>query len=328
MSGGERIADFLAERIGDAETSWSLGTFGAIAEFAREPDEPAKISCRRGLTAVTERGGVRIKPRKGLRLVAFESTTKESWNHRIALCLPADACAMNQRTVLTELGPDRDALRPQDREAILFDLGVGALHTDACVRVADPEVAAGLRAHCDQPLFAAGNPAVGVLLAASPHRVFVSRIGRIEVYQPIPPHGGKSPEGPHTHVLPALLAKRRTHAATEQLPDGFVPCAHLYPGHPARDAMGRRRPFDRSRHEAFQDMLRRFGDPQSVALKERVLKAVTAGDDPSVIPTNDNRFTRTNIRVALRQIKAGHGDLPTLAAWFAAHETREQRSQA
>ncbi len=47
-------------------------------------------------------------------------------------------------------------------------------------------------------------PAMAMILAANPHRVFLSRLGRIEVYQPIPPPSGKSPQGPHTHVLPQL----------------------------------------------------------------------------------------------------------------------------
>ena len=73
----------------DHETNWSLGTFGAIAEFARDPDEPVALSDGDGgLAAVTGRGGIRITPREGMRLFASETTTRESWNHRIALCLP------------------------------------------------------------------------------------------------------------------------------------------------------------------------------------------------------------------------------------------------
>src|SRR5262249_29540444 len=154
---------------------------------------------------------------------------------------------------------------------------------------------------------------------ASPHRVFISRVGRVEVYQAIPNAGGSSPIGPHTHVLPNLLAHRRTHAATEQIPEGWIPCAHLYPAHAARDAMGRSRPFDSARHRAFQDMLRRFGDPKFVALKERVVAAIAAGEDPSVVTITESRFARTNVRVALRQYKAEHA-LPVLSAWTAAHE--------
>ncbi len=220
--------------------------------------------------------------------------------------------------MLTELGRDSAALRERDRDAVLFDLGLGALQVDCCVRIADPEVAAHLRAHCGQPVFA--SPAMGIILATNPHRVFLSRLGRIEVFQPIPPPNGKSPDGPHTHVLPALLRHRRTHAATEPIPDGLVPCAHVYPPHPAKDGMGRGRPFDRARHDAFQAILRNYGDPKFLALKQQVTNAVATGADPSAIAVTDQRFARTNIRVTLRQLKAQQETAPSLDAWLAAHE--------
>jgi hypothetical protein len=316
-SGG---AGCIAAQLADAETQWSLGTFGAIAEFARDPDETADVQCAgTAFSVVTSRGGIRIEPHRDMRLFAFETTTKQSWSPRIAICLPTDRCAMSGLGALTELGPDARALREEDRASILFDLGIGALQVDACVRVSNPAVAAQLRTHCGQPTFAAGNPAGGIILAHSPHRVFISRVGRVEIFQPIPPVHGKSPEGPHTHVLLDLLRHRRTHAATEPIPDGFVPCAHLYPAHPAKDAKGRSRPFDPGRHAVFEGMLRQFGDPQLVALKERVRAAVMNGEDPSTVPVTE-RFARTNIRVALRQLRAAEEELPSLAAWMAAHE--------
>ncbi len=321
MSELATISAFLTGQIVDGETQWSLGTFGAIAEFARDPDEPVELACDgRTLAAATARGGVRIELRPDVRLIAFETTTKDSWNHRIALCLPADRCAMNRRAVLTDIGPDAGALRAADREAALFDLGIGALQVDVCVRVSDPQIAAQLRAHCGAPVLAPGNPAMSVILANSPHRVFISRLGRIEVCQPIPPHDGRSPQGPHTHVLPDLLKHRRTHAATEPIPDGLVPCAHVYPPHPAKDALGEPRPFDPARHDAFQRMLRMFGDPDQIALKQRVLAAIVAGESPSVVSVTNNRFARTNVRVALRQLRAAEQAAPALAAWMAAHE--------
>jgi hypothetical protein len=36
--------EFLAAQMADPWTNWSLGTFGAIAEFARDADEP--LTCR------------------------------------------------------------------------------------------------------------------------------------------------------------------------------------------------------------------------------------------------------------------------------------------
>ena len=103
---------------------------------------------------------------------------------------------------------------------------------------------------------------MGIILHANPHRVFISRLGRIEVYQPIPPPSGKSPEGPHTHVLPRLLKSGRTHPATEPVPEGWIPCAHLYPPHPARDGLGEPRAVRRrapSMH--FRQMMAACGDP-------------------------------------------------------------------
>jgi len=231
---------------------------------------------------------------------------------------------MNQRRALTELGPDREALREQYREATLFDLGLGALQVDVCVRVADADVAAELRSHAGRSLFDPGNPAMGVILAANPHRVFVSKLGRIEVYQPIPRPDGKSPTGPHTHVLPKLLQHQRTHAATEPVPEGWIPCAHLYPAHPAKDAFGRPHPFEPARHHAFQKMLQDFGDPKFYALKQQVLAAVAAGEDPSVIAIAGDRFARTSIRVALRQLKAADGMSPSLMMWLSAHERSDR----
>jgi hypothetical protein len=313
------LMDLLAGRLADTETGWSMGTFGAIAEFTRDPDEPAALHLTSGtISAVTARGGMRIAPAAGLRAIASESPTSESWSHRVALCLPLDACGMNARAEFTEIGPDNEALRAEDRDGVLFDIGLGTLQVDACVRSNDREVVNALRGCTGKSVFAPGSDAMRVILAANPHRVFVSRIGRAEVFQPIPPPGGKSPNGPHTHVLPKLLAHGRTHAATEPLPDGWVPCAHLYPPHPLRDRFGQRRPFRHDYHAAFQDLLARYGDPELVALKRQVVDSVLAKSEPSAASPPDGRYARAMVRVALRQLEAS--DLPPakLNVWLAA----------
>ena len=311
--------DLLDREIANPDTQWSLGTFGAIAEFSRDADEPVALAqSSHGVSAVTARGGITLKHHHGCRAFASESVTKTGWSQRIAFCLPEEHCAMNRRTVLSELGADGDALRPEDRESLLFDLGLGALQADFCVRIADPGTAARLRAHTGRAVFEPGNPAMGLILAANPHRVFVSRLGRIEVYQPIPPASGKSPEGPHTHVLPKLLKSGRTHAATEPVPAGWIPCAHLYPPHPARDAMGEPRPFDAARHDAFQEMIEAFGDAESRAIKRRVFDAVAAGQPPSAIA--QDRHGRAGIRIALRQLKAVGQPSSILPAWLASFD--------
>jgi hypothetical protein len=71
-------------------------------------------------------------------------------------------------------------------------------------------------------------------------------------------------------------------------------------------------------------MLRDFGDPRLYALKQQVIAAVAAGEDPSVIAIRGDRMTRTSIRVALRQLKAAGDMSPLLMTWLSAHERPDQ----
>jgi hypothetical protein len=307
--------DLLHAQIADADTQWSLGTFGGIAEFSRDRDEKVRLTqSATGAAAVTARGGVAIELSDDCRPFAFECITKSSWSQRVALCLPTGDCAMNRRTTLTELDADREALQPEHRGSTLFDLGLGALQVDLCVRIDDHDTVTELRRHTGHSVFDPANPAMGLLLETNPHRVFISRIGRIEVYQPIPPASGKSPDGPHTHVLPKLLKSRRTHAATEPIPEGWIPCAHLYPQHPVRDGGD---PFDAACHDSFQRMIERFGLAECLAIKRRVVDAIGSGEPPSNLATTLDRHGRTGVRIALRQLKAAGTASHMLKAWLA-----------
>jgi hypothetical protein len=310
----------FASLLADPEASWSVGGFGAIAEFARAADEPADR--RAPLRIVTPRGALALVPDAAARPVAYEtvSAAPGAWNHALAFCLPADACAMAGRTRITELGPDEGACRPQDRRATLFDLGLGTLQLDACVRTADPALIAELRNAQGRALFDHGNPVAAALVRHGPHRVFVCRLGRIEVFQPIPPADGRSPDGPHTHVLPKLLARGRTHAATAPIPGGWVPCMHAYPAHPAKGIDGTPRPFDAARHESFQALLRRHGAPDLVALKDRVTDAIAREAAPGSFPPPRTRAQRAALRVCLRQLAARGAAPAAVAAWRAAFD--------
>ena len=122
----ENITDLLAAQLADSETAWSIGSFGAIAEFMREPDEVVKVgSGKETVSAITAKGGLRIVAHPELRPFASESRTTQSWSQRIALCLPEQTAPMNGRTELTEVGPDGELLRAEDRDGILFDIGLG-----------------------------------------------------------------------------------------------------------------------------------------------------------------------------------------------------------
>jgi hypothetical protein len=55
--------DILRRYVRDSQASWSCGSFGAIAEFTRDPGEDAEIS-EDSLPIVTARGGMRHPRRR------------------------------------------------------------------------------------------------------------------------------------------------------------------------------------------------------------------------------------------------------------------------
>ena len=290
------IAEALRALLADPETGFGVGVMGAIGEFIRDEGEAITPL---PLGMVTARGGIAIRTDNPTpRLLAWEEVSPNPalWRQQAALLLPAGEAAIGGAGVVTALGPDHEALRAEDHGAHLFDMGVGFGHLRACVRTAEPDLIAALEACCGQPLLAPGNLAGMHIVHRSPHRVFLSRLARIEVFQPIPPPDGRSPEGPHTHLLPKLLATGRAHAATSPIPEGWVSVLDVFPAHPMRTPMLVPRPFDQARHAAFQALLARFGLPAAMAAKRAIREgAVEAGED---------RHSRAAARVAQRQMAA------------------------
>lgn len=259
----------LAEHLCDPTSSWSVGEFGVLAEFhhtSRSTNSGTQTLDR--FTTVTAGGAMRVGPLPGVRVLAYEtpSPNRRLWNHGIAFCLPESEAQMDCRAGVTELGPDREAILAADRQALLFDLGLARRSVNFCVRTTDPALIALLRGAqgrsvLDQPEL---NSAI---VAAGPARVVESRLARVEISNPIPPPDGVSPDGPHTHLMPGLIRRGRTHDANIPVPAGTLVCLTLYPAHAARDAEGRERPFDAERHAAYQRLLERYGDPDYVAAK-------------------------------------------------------------
>lgn len=67
--------------------------------------------------------------------IAWEALSKnpDRWQQGIALCLPEHDATRSVRAVPTELGADELAIRPEDRDAILFDMGLGQRNLDFCI---------------------------------------------------------------------------------------------------------------------------------------------------------------------------------------------------
>jgi hypothetical protein len=201
--------DLLHAQIADTDTQWSLGTFGGITEFSRDRGEEVRLTqSATGAAAVTARGGIAIELSDDCRPFAFECITKSSWSQRVAFCLPAGGSAMNRRTALTELDVDREALQPEHRGSTLFDLGLGALQADLCVRIDDHTMVARLRSHCGRSVFDPANPAMGLLLETNPHRVFISRDRPHRGVSADPARVGQKPGRP-PHPCSAETLERR-----------------------------------------------------------------------------------------------------------------------
>ena len=232
----------LAEHLRDTASSWSMGSYGAVAEFFQKPGEA--IAGTDDFTCVTPRGGIRLEIRDDIRVCDFEKPDgRGDEQHQIALCLPVRESKLSNAATLTERGADSAALREDDCESVLFNLGVSALgsgcfQVDFCVRTDDPKLIDFCRRHCGSSVFAHGSPVVPRLLEDQPTRVVVTRLGRIEVYQVIGGDhtDGMTPDGPHTHLLPELLRLNLTHPPDVTIEDGWVPCAFLYASAPLFEA--------------------------------------------------------------------------------------------
>lgn len=322
MAGARDVGAVLAAHMGDPTSGFSVGAPGALAEFHRAAGEALALDDRDGLRIATGRGALAVGALAGVVPVAYEhpAADGERWQHGVVFCLPAARARGAGRRTLAELGPDMAAVRPDDRAGLLFDLGAGAANVDFCVRTSDPALVAALRAAAGRPVFAPGNPVMGAILDANPHRVAVSALARAEVYQPI--GRTKTPEGPHTHLLPELLRTGRTHAAAVPVPDGMLPCLSLHPANPLLDGLGRPRPFDPGAHSAFQSLAARWAAPGYAEEKRRVLAALDAGIDPAAFAPARTRLGRAALKVALRQRLAAAGGAPPVAAWRQAFDRR------
>ena len=307
----------LRAYLADRASSWSVGGHGAIAEFHWLPDDDPRVepdhdpedpgeADSRSLRVLTAAGGLRIDVREDIVPHAYQALSRhpQRWRQGMTLCLPWRRAQRGARRLLTELGRDREALRRRDRRAVLFDLGLGLPHVDACVRSDSAPLLATLRAASGRSLLEPGNPVMAALIEASPHRVFISALGRLEVYQGIPPaeHAARTPPGPHTHVLPRLLARRRGGAGHGDTPAYHRACACLYPPPPVADPLAGHKAYDGEAHARFTALMERWGDPHYLAERQRAMGAMRAGVDARRYRAPTDAKGRRALRIAIREL--------------------------
>lgn len=222
----QQVAALVRMHLDQPASSWSVGELGALAEFhldgAARRDGDFTLACAGG--------ALRVLLLPPVRMLACETPSANArlWNHVVLFCLPRDLARMVGRTLVCEVGVDDQAIDPAARADVLFDLGLGLQTADFMVRTGDAALLRVLRRAQGFPWSDAVELQHAVV-AASPVRVVASRLARIEVCNAIPTPDGASPQGPHTHLLPALLQQRRVHDANLPVPDGLWPCLCLYP---------------------------------------------------------------------------------------------------
>lgn len=301
------IFTLLTDIAADPGNGWSIGSFGAIGEFVRDADEKATITREADhFEIVTARGGIRISPMAALKPIAWDSLSAdgESWGHSLAFCVvqPADTNRM-----IRALGSDDEALREEDRHHRLFDLGIATGVIRMCIRTDDDTLCSALDRACGQSLLTI-SALMSEVLRVQPHRVMLSPAGRIEVYQPIPPADGKSPLGPHTHLLPKLIAKDRPHSANVPIPEGWQSALTLHPRSPWRTMEGERIPYDARVDAEFSRHLRDHGLAEDAEVEASLLVSIESGATPEFADWPSTRRGRTKVRIALRRLAAAGDD--------------------
>lgn len=302
----------ITELIADPANGWSIGSLGAIGEFQRASDEPATIrQAANRIEIITSRGAIRVVD-AGLPGAAWDTLSRdgESWGHRFALCAPRTKTS--SRTVRV-LGRDDGSIREEDRTAVLFDLGVAAGCVTMGIRTADPDLAAILQTSKGRPLLESPG-AIAAILRSQPHRVLLSPAGRIEVYQPIPPLDGRSPEGPHTHLLPRLVKKNRPHCSNTSIPEGWQAALSMHPPSPWRTMPDERRSFDPTIDAAFTPFLNHFSSDEDNAVERDLVSSL----DGERLPWPASRRGRHKARIVLRRLHAAGNT--QAARWRALHD--------
>lgn len=226
----EDTRGFVAERLRGGAGTWVAGVVAAVAEFSARPAASVEVDVQGDtIVARTPGGALSFRVDHHVRALTFEAGDVRLDRSRIVLAVKRERGRLDMADALTDLGQDVRALDPTARTAHLFDMELGRKEARFCVRLGQGPTETAMRGALGSA-FPESLPKIGpALLTESPVRVVETALGRIEVSTPIPPPGGTSPAGPHTHLLPDHLATGRALPAGFDLPRAYLPGAMFYP---------------------------------------------------------------------------------------------------
>lgn len=223
------LRSFVVSTLKPDTGTWVAGIRGAVAEFCIDDGENVALDYNEhGVTAATPRGAISFRLSDQTHVLSLGASNAPAESGMILLAVSREDAIAAARG-LTLIGEDSEAIAPESGDEILFDFGLGSAAASFCIRTADHNLIAGLNAWRGKA-YSAFLASIGEdILRASPTRVVRNAIGRIEVFVPIPPPGGRSPPGPHTHFLPEQLARGGDLQPDVQIPAAYVPCFIHYP---------------------------------------------------------------------------------------------------
>lgn len=222
------ILDFVETSLRKSRGTWVFGVYGALAEIGRDPDEVIEVK-RDGavIEVVTPRAALRIAAERWVRALAWRET--EDHPERLVLVVPKGRVGEVGPATLTALGADDDALLPGDAGLPRFDLGLGRAEARFTVRSRNDHLTAALADATGTAWPDHLAQTSGPVLSTSPVRVIETALGRAEVATPIPQPRERSPDGPHTHLLPDTIARGLTTPPMLHLPEAYRLGCLFYP---------------------------------------------------------------------------------------------------
>lgn len=222
------IRKFVVQSWEQDRGAWVMGVVGAVAEFIAPPNAKIHVTVQgEDLVAHTQNGAARVTLNDDVRALTFDPPGLQT-APRIVLAVKRERGRLPVADSVADLGEDNGALL-RDRGSRLFDLGLGRKEARFCVRAADGPAREALESATGLP-FAQSLPRIGAtLLSESPTRVIETALGRVEVQGQIPAPDARSPDGPHTHLLPDHLATGRALPVGMDLPRAYLPGAIFYP---------------------------------------------------------------------------------------------------
>jgi len=176
---------------------------------------------------LTQRTARCVKINDDVRALTFDPPDWEA-KPRIVLAVKRERGRLPVASGVADLGTDAGALL-QEKNTKLYDLGLARKEGRFCVRLGEGAAQEALEGSTGLAFPNALPMIVGPLVTQSPTRVVESALGRIEVQGKIPPPDTKSPDGPHTHLLPDQLETGRALPVGMDLPRAYLPGAIFYP---------------------------------------------------------------------------------------------------